>query len=342
MATKATKFGSKMAALPTRQQAVDKSTAALQSIVDGSKAEYRYIRLENLRYNPQNDYALEDTEADIRELAQDIQRNGLLHNIVVSRHGEGDYLLLSGERRVRAYHLLQREEPNDARWGEIYAQVRKSLQPLEEEIILDAANLQARGGGAAGEARYRKATARFVENLKSYFDISDAEAIALTKEYAGASDSTINRNITIEKNLIAPLKALLDKGHIKKLVALAFAGLTADEQQGIADSYAELLSRGEAGSLEAFGEDAAQAIRENRPVQGAKPKKKPGTAMERQRDSLLKSCERMDKTVDTLTAKAKLIRRIDAEAGDGAGRAARVKDAVEALYEKLGALRESL
>ena len=51
-----------------------------------------------------------DNGEDIEILAEDIKRNGLLHNLVVfpeQEDGKTVYVLLSGERRYRALMLLQ-------------------------------------------------------------------------------------------------------------------------------------------------------------------------------------------------------------------------------------------
>ena len=69
------------------------------------KIEYesRDISLFNIRTNPDNEIFREiDDDEDIRILADDIKRNGLLHNLVLfpsTEEGREVYVLLSGERR---------------------------------------------------------------------------------------------------------------------------------------------------------------------------------------------------------------------------------------------------
>lgn len=50
-------------------------------------------------------------EAALRELASSIERVGLLHPVPVRPRAEGGYLLISGERRLRAYRLLVQSDP---------------------------------------------------------------------------------------------------------------------------------------------------------------------------------------------------------------------------------------
>ena len=77
------------------------------------KVEYdnKYIALVNIRTNPDNQiFRVMDDDEDIRILAEDIKRNGLMHNLVVfpEQREEGMvYVLLSGERRFRALNYLQ-------------------------------------------------------------------------------------------------------------------------------------------------------------------------------------------------------------------------------------------
>lgn len=79
------------------------------------KVEYdnKYIALVNIRTNPDNQiFRVMDDDEDIRILAEDIKRNGLMHNLVVfpEQHEEGMvYVLLSGERRVSCIELPARK-----------------------------------------------------------------------------------------------------------------------------------------------------------------------------------------------------------------------------------------
>lgn len=77
------------------------------------KVEYdnKDIALVNIRTNPDNQiFRAMDDDEDIRILAEDIKRNGLMHNLVVfpeQEEGSTVYVLLSGERRFRALNYLQ-------------------------------------------------------------------------------------------------------------------------------------------------------------------------------------------------------------------------------------------
>ena len=233
----------------------------LSEMFRGAITDYEFLPVESIIFNPDNDYAESDNDESIRKLADDIHRNGLLHNIVVSEVAPGSYKLLSGERRLRAYRLLA-SETGDAKYATIYALVKKNLTPMQELIILDAANLQTRGVPSE-EKRFRKAGLRFIENLKKEFGISDEEAIRLTKEYAGAGGKTIDRNILLERDLDRALLALLDAGEISKNDAIVFAQLDEQTQQQIA---AVLVAAREQGTAELAqkSSELSEITKENR------------------------------------------------------------------------------
>ena len=104
------------------------------------------ILLRNIEFNPHNLWSCNDDDESIQQLADAIERNGLLHNIVVSQREDGTFMLLSGERRVKALRLLQkREQESDPtgqkahKWDRVQAQTYTGLVELSELIILDEA-----------------------------------------------------------------------------------------------------------------------------------------------------------------------------------------------------------
>lgn len=207
--------------------------------------DYRALPLGMISVNPENDYAKEDTEEDIRELALDIERNGLLHNIVVSdktKDGDG-YLILSGERRYRAYRWLY-ENRRDNRYAMIHCKVLGGLDPLDEMLVLDAANLQTRGG-MSDEVRFRKATVRFIENLRKKGGVSEEDAKSLAARYTGVSEKLFDKNLLVEEQLHPDILALLDRDLIPKNQAVQYARLSQEVQEILA---ANLNAAYESGS----------------------------------------------------------------------------------------------
>ena len=179
------------------------------------KVEYdnKYIALVNIRTNPDNQiFRVMDDDEDIRILAEDIKRNGLMHNLVVfpEQREEGMvYVLLSGERRFRALNYLQ--EKGDATWNIVNCNV--VITPLsknERKVLLYSANLQVRGG-FSDEAIRRQAIAEFITCLqKEPYNMSREEALGATKSVSTVNPRTIERDARIEEKLEGKLKELLN------------------------------------------------------------------------------------------------------------------------------------
>ena len=135
-----------------------------------SKAHFETVSFDNIEYNSVNDYSM----TSIEELADNIKKNGLLHNIVLSKQKNGKYKILAGERRTRSIRLLHEQEPES--WMTTEALVYEGLTERQEEIIMDSSNLQSRGNGG-DEVQLRKATNRYIENMKAEYGLSDKQAL---------------------------------------------------------------------------------------------------------------------------------------------------------------------
>ena len=245
---------------PENDPLYDTRTLLKQSI-GTETGDYREIPLADISVNPNNDYAEEDSEEEIRSLAQDIERNGLLHNIVVSEKknpGETRYLILSGERRYRAYRWLY-ENRNDNRYAVILCKVLSGLDELDEMLVLDAANLQSRGG-IGNEKKYRKATLRFIGNLRKKGGASEEEARELAVRYTGISEALLEKNVLVETDLNPKILSLLDRDLIPKNQAVAYARLPDETQEIIADHLVRAYEQGTA-ELKDVNERLSVAVR---------------------------------------------------------------------------------
>lgn len=72
----------------------------------------------------------------VQELAASIKKDGLINPIMVSREN-GGYILIAGERRMRAYQLLYMESTPQERekWMTIDVRIREELSPLQMKEI---------------------------------------------------------------------------------------------------------------------------------------------------------------------------------------------------------------
>lgn len=98
------------------------------------------IPLEKIRFDPTqprqafhhpDGRVAEDDEAELEELAQSIETNGLIHPITVEPIGDGTYRVVVGERRTRAYLKLGRTT--------IQAKVRDDLTNPKKRLVYQVA-----------------------------------------------------------------------------------------------------------------------------------------------------------------------------------------------------------
>lgn len=207
-----------------------------------TNGEIQEVALKNIKVNPSNDYRQLDEQEDIEVLADDIERNGLLHNLVVSKRKTGEYVILSGERRFRALNILMKRELEKQSKGDLGADLGKyrqvpcrvisDLTERKEQIILDAANLQTRGG-AGDEKLTRMAMERYRDNVKEEYGLSEAQARELLLKITNIGRSSIFRNFRIIDELIPELQELLNKGEISKKDADSFLKLTHEQQNSV-------------------------------------------------------------------------------------------------------------
>lgn len=210
------------------------------------KIEYesRDISLFNIRTNPDNEIFREiDDDEDIRILADDIKRNGLLHNLVMfpsTEEGREVYVLLSGERRYRALKLLVEE--GDTSWQIVRNcnVITTELSDNEKKVLLYSANLQVRGG-LNDEAVRRKAVSDFIECLqKEPYNMNKVDALKAIKSVSSVNPKTIDRDARLEDKLKGSLKELLDAKFLSRSECESYLRFDDEKQEEIGQKYQEL------------------------------------------------------------------------------------------------------
>jgi len=327
-----------------------------------------------IKFNPANDYRDRDNDESINSLAEDISRQGLLHNLVVSEKtvdGEKEYLLISGERRLRAIRLLtDREiekvknggEGDPGRYQTVNCRVVKGLTERQEMIMLDAANLQTRGG-AGDEAATRKAMVRYRENVMAEYGLTNEQVRDIIVDMSPVGFTTVNSNLIIEDNLRAELKDMLDSNEINKKQALGFAKLSQEQQKLVSDAilgikdvfvkngknYSDEMKNAVKGFFEASEEKADKKVNEKLEQTAAEIRtrleqlkaEKAGetkvTVKKAQRDIMLGDCAVIQNKIAKLsTAKAVAnIRRFDAAAEEESLKISAKIDSIIAQLEQL-------
>lgn len=185
-------------------------------------------------------YRAIDTDESIEKLAESIKMSGLIHNIAVSKkkdNGKPYYLLLSGERRLKAYKLLRDraiEEGNSSdieKYSSIQCKVFENLTDEVELLMLDVANLETRGG-IGGERRLRIATQRYKDTLVR-LGYSEKQAIDQLIEVSDQGKSTITFNLKIMENFDEKLLALLDDETISKRTAIKLVAVSEEQRERV-------------------------------------------------------------------------------------------------------------
>ena len=210
------------------------------------KIEYesRDISLFNIRTNPDNEIFREiDDDEDIRILADDIKRNGLLHNLVMfpsTEEGREVYVLLSGERRYRALKLLVEE--GDTSWQIVRNcnVITTELSDNEKKVLLYSANMQVRVG-LNYEAVRRKSVSDFFECLqKEPYNMNRVDALKAIKSVSSVNPKTIDRDARLEDKLKGSLKELLDAKFLSRSECESYLRFDDEKQEEIGQKYQEL------------------------------------------------------------------------------------------------------
>lgn len=356
--------------IATREE-IQKTELAMTTVAQGE--EYHELDVDAIQLNPANDYRMLDTDADIAELADDIERNGLLHNLVVSARSDGNHILLSGERRLRALKLLKNDPQRNigGKFNRILVKFIYGLDELDELIYLDSANLQTRGS-LGDDMVCRNIVKRYIDNLQKKYNISQEAAQAILKKTAtGMSDRTIYRVLQINNDLIPQLTLLLDQKVISRHNAIDFCECSEEMQTLIyeliekcrsavdcdAEKYAQrfVTLKNDLGAAcagpddeekkknltelaEAFQEEVKKHDEENR-LPDERDKKEPVQAIVKKRTKYIDKYNKMTKEIRSVTTprKIKSMLALEKAGGDGS-----ILESLDELAEAINELRGKL
>lgn len=253
----------------------------------------------------------------LRELAKDIEQNGLNHPILVRPMPNGRFQIVSGEHRVKAHKLLSRTV--------IDATVRQ-MDDLTAESCMLSSNLQNRRGNKPSDTAriyralldvYRRQAGRRGNspNNSANFSITPGENNSPNNsanyrgddeaaKTIGVSGDTLRNYIRLLK-LLPPLLALVDDGQVPVTAAFELTYLSVADQQRLL----ELLPEGRKISV-----SQAKRLRSAAPLTGdmqvlkilgiIKEKKKP-------RLSLHPRLSGTDEELQALAQDAEFLRRAE-------------------------------
>lgn len=206
--------------------------AASDSYIDNIKM----IKVTDIETNSENFYSL----PDIEELAEDIERQGLIHSLAVTKTSYGTYKLISGHRRLSAIKLLSEKGKWNSGTVPCYVITAKKS---EAEMNLDLIMLN------HTQRKYSDADIfKEHEELKKIFTQLEADGIEikgrLREKIAKAmhvSSAQIGKIENIKNNAIDSVKAAVENGELSISTANEIAKHNATKQQEIISSPIEKI-----------------------------------------------------------------------------------------------------
>lgn len=199
------------------------------------------IPIDSIVINKDNIFSSNDTEESIAELAENIEENGMLHNIVVAEIEPDRYLLISGERRTKALKLLGRDK--------IKATIRSNLSELDILKMLFFANSETREYTTEEKIQIIE---NYLVKLKQFESTSEKEAAKKFREYVSQAFNINERQasklITITSELSYSLKEILYSDVIDINTAASLAQLPSEYQNYSADIINRALQKNDSDS----------------------------------------------------------------------------------------------
>lgn len=168
-------------------QSIGKVADNADKMVASEEFYLEYIPIDKIVRNENNFFGIRE----IDELAESIEQNGLMHNIVVRRQENGKYQIISGERRFEAFCLL-RERVGD-KYKLIPAQV-KQTDDVDAEIGLIQANTEVRQLTPAEQLQS-------VERLKALYEIKRQRGEKISGKLRERIAATLNMSVGQVGNL---------------------------------------------------------------------------------------------------------------------------------------------
>ncbi|HFD2040156.1 TPA: ParB N-terminal domain-containing protein [Clostridium perfringens] len=205
---------------------ISKNVKKVEEIEAKENFNVEYIDIENIKRNEKNFYDI----VDVEELAEDIKLNGLNHNLVVRKLDNGQFELISGERRYTALSKLVKE--GNKTFALVPCKVIE-VNDTDAEIILIQANAQTRELTEVEKLKQ-------VQRLKELYKIKKANGEKVTGKVREIiandlklSPTQVGRYEKINSSLIPELKNIIEKGNLTIANASEFANLSEDNQKVI-------------------------------------------------------------------------------------------------------------
>lgn len=189
----------------------------------------RNIDINLLVTSDKNFYRIEEIE----KLAEDIELNGLYHNLIVrkSNNEEGKYEILSGERRYKALKMLY--DRGNEKYSKVPCQVRENLNDIDAEIILIQSNAEVRQLSEMEKIKQIERLEELYKEKKKKGEKIPGKLRNKIGQDMGLSGIQVQRYKKIGKDLIPELKEMLESKRIGMAEAFKFSGLDNGKQKAL-------------------------------------------------------------------------------------------------------------
>ncbi len=190
----------------------------------------RDIRLALIDDFPNHPYHIFD-DADMAELVESIEANGLLNPIIVRSKADGRYELISGHRRKRAYEILGLEKIKS---------VIVEIDDNEAVILMVDSNCQRSIILPSEKAFSYKMKLEAIKSQGKRTDLTSPQVVAklrsdeLIGKQANESKETVRRFIRLTY-LIPELLQFVDSGRMKMQPAIELSYLDEESQRDLVD-----------------------------------------------------------------------------------------------------------
>ncbi|MCH4200164.1 MAG: ParB/RepB/Spo0J family partition protein [Clostridium tyrobutyricum] len=198
---------------------------AVNNVEVKSSFNIRNIDINLLVPSEKNFYRIEDIE----KLAEDIELNGLYHNLIVRKlKDEEKYEILSGERRYKALKMLY-EGGND-KFSKVPCKLGE-WDDTDAEIVLIQSNAEVRQLSDIEKIKQIERLEVLYKLKKNRGEKIPGKLRDKIGEDMGMSGIQVQRYKKIGKDLIPELKEMLETKRIGMADAASFAGLPEKEQK---------------------------------------------------------------------------------------------------------------
>lgn len=243
------------------KQALGRGLKALIPDTPRARAGFAEIPVEHLHPNPQQPRHLFDDEA-LAALAESIRQHGVLQPILVSEDRPGRYLLITGERRLRAARI--------AGLTVVPAVIREHLEGAEQLELALVENLQRRDLTPLEEARA-------FEHLRTSLGLSQQEIA----DRVGMDRSTVANSLRLLK-LPIEVQEMVERGELSAGHGRALLAFPSEKE------CCEWARRVVATGLSVRGLETAAAEARSRPES---PQRPPGEKHHAARDPNILAAE---------------------------------------------------